>query len=66
MARTPRLRACAVVFVALSGAAVPACQHFDGDASEKHREAAVRPAAAGTRVAAPHDPRLPPPPRSPA
>ena len=64
MTRITRLRAHAVLFVALSGAAVPACQHFDGDTTQKSQtEASLRPAVDGVRAAAPHDPRLPPPPR---
>ena len=39
MTRITRLRAHAVLFVALSGAAVPACQHFDGDTSHKAAQA---------------------------
>ncbi len=64
MTRITRLRAHAVLFVALSGAAVPACQHFDGDTSHKAAQADLRPAHGGTRVAVPADPRAPLPPRS--
>jgi hypothetical protein len=62
--RNTRMRARALLFVAVSGVAVPACQHFDGDTSQKSAQADVRPAAGATRVAVPADPRLPLPPRT--
>ena len=65
MTRITRLRAHAVLFVALSGAAVPACQHFDGDTTQKSRtEATLRPGVGVAPAATPHDPRLPLPPRA--
>jgi hypothetical protein len=62
--RNTRMRARALLFVAVSGVAVPACQHFDGDTSQKSAQADIRPAPSATRVAVPADPRLPLPPRT--
>ena len=56
MHKTP-VRVRAVLFVALSGAAVPACQHVDGDAP-RGTQMAVRRVVEGARLATPHDPRL--------
>jgi hypothetical protein len=62
MMRITRVRARAFLFVALSGVAVPACQHFDGDTSQKQQARAhARPAGHAQRVAVPSDVRVPPP-----
>jgi hypothetical protein len=59
------LRVRAFLFVALNAAAVPACQHFEGDGGSRSsdRQAVVRPSPA-TPAAVPLGPRVPPPPRA--
>jgi hypothetical protein len=61
--RSLRLRAFLVV--ALNVAAVPACQHFEGDGSSHRSDSqAVMRSSPATPAAVPLGPRVPPPPRA--